>query len=330
MEKEKYFATSLSFGASSSTTTSPPNMEIQIGELNCSSDQLPNCFLNLNWENSMDQSVAFESALSSIVSSPVASNNSSVPPPPGGESVVIRELIGRLGSICNSGEISPPQFGGNGCGGGAYNSTNTSCYSTPLNSPPKLNLSMMDHHHQNRGGNLQFQGNSIQTNHPTLTPFPTDPGFAERAARFSCFGTRSFGGGQFGFNETELPYRSSPRVENGKLSRVSSSQSLKVNGSQMGGGQENKDYPLQDMLDTEMRSVSGSGGGGDRKFSRFSRSSTPENGEFNNAHEDSSVSEQIPVVETGLKVTNDVNGRKRKAATRGKAKESPSKDTKVS
>ncbi|OVA12971.1 Myc-type [Macleaya cordata] len=315
MEKERYFLNSgsppsLSFGASSS---SPLTMDVQVGELNCSSEQLPNCFLNLNWENSMDQSVPFESALSSIVSSPVQSN-SSVP----AESVVIRELIGRLGSICNSGEISPQSHT---MGGGSYmggnNSTNTSCYSTPLNSPPKLNLSMMDHQVR---GNLPIQGNSMSS-HPTLAPFPSDPGFAERAARFSCFGTRNFGGlsTQFGINEPELPYRSTPRVENGKLSRVSSSQSLKAAGSQM-GNQENKEFPLQDMLDTEMRSASGS----DRRFSRFSRSSTPEKGEFNNAHEDSSASEQIPAGENGLKGSNDVNARKRKAVPRGKAKDLPS------
>ncbi|XP_077227226.1 transcription factor bHLH62-like [Tasmannia lanceolata] len=188
MEKEKFFLNdtsppSLSYRESSS----PPNwqssstMDVQFGDLNCSSDQLTSCFLNLNWDNSIDQSAPFESELSSIVSSPVASN---VP----NESIVIRELIGKLGSICNSGEISPQSqrlgIGGNN------NSTNTSCYSTPLNSPPKLNLSMMDHQAR---GNLPVWGNSMMNNtHHTLATFASDPGFAERAAKFSCFGSRNF------------------------------------------------------------------------------------------------------------------------------------------
>lgn len=130
-------------------------------DLNCS-------FLRPNWEKSMDQNDPFESALSSMVSSPTASN-----PNNNGENIVLRELIGILGSICNSGEISP--FNGNN----NNNSANTSCYSTPLNSPPKLNLSssMM----RERGMSNQF------LSLPTLAPFSADPGFAERAARFSCF-----------------------------------------------------------------------------------------------------------------------------------------------
>ncbi|KAF8393951.1 hypothetical protein HHK36_020153 [Tetracentron sinense] len=309
MEKELFF---LDSGSPQPTwQSSSSGMEIQTGELNCSSEQLPNSFLNLNWDNSMDQSVPFESALSSMVSSPAASNA-------GGptDSVVIRELIGRLGSICNSGEISP-QCQTLGYNGG-NNSTNTSCYSTPLNSPPKLNLSML-------------------TN-PNLAPFSADPGFAERAARFSCFGSRSFSGrtSQFGFNETEFPYRCTPRMETGKLSRVSSSQSLKAAGSYM-AGQENKDTPFQEVLEADMRSVSASASASasasDRKFSRLSRSSTPEKAEFANVLEESSASRQIPRGEAScLNGPNDVNARKRKAVPRAKAKDlpsSPPKDGKV-
>ncbi|KAF8402180.1 hypothetical protein HHK36_013132 [Tetracentron sinense] len=333
MEKEKFFSNAgsppqLSYGTSSSSPqptwqSSSSGMEFQIGELNCSSEQLPNCFLNLNWENSMDQSVPYEPALSSIVSSPAASNAAGH-----ADSVVIRELIGRLGSICNSGEISPQSqtLGGSGASYiGGNNSTNTSCYSTPLNSPPKLNLSMMDLHAR---GNLPIPGNTMPA-HPSLAPFSADPGFAERAARFSCFGSRNFGGptSQFGFNETEFPCRSTPRIENGKLSRVSSSQSLMAAGSHM-GSQENKDAPLQDILETEMRSVSAS----DRKFSKLSRSSTPDNAEFANVGEEGSGFEQIPGGESGLKGQNSGNGRKRKAVPMSKAKDlpsSPPKDDKV-
>ncbi|KAK9068704.1 hypothetical protein SSX86_012819 [Deinandra increscens subsp. villosa] len=150
-------------------------LESQVTEVNCSPEQIPNCFLNGNWDNTMDQSDPFESALSSIVSSPVNSHPGiSIP---GCKNVVLKELIGRLGIICNSGEISPQSC--------INNSTNTSCYNTPLNSPPKLNLSNMDHHQQ-------IHGNSpIPRNHQLPpAPFPADPGFVERAARLSCFGMK--------------------------------------------------------------------------------------------------------------------------------------------
>lgn len=93
----------------------------------------------------------------------------------------------------------------------------------PLSSPPKLNLATVEQ--QARG------------NHPisvkTMMPFPTDPGFAERAAKNSCFGNQSCFGG------LELPDIS--KMENGKLPRVSSSQSLKPHGSLVGGAENNRE-----------------------------------------------------------------------------------------
>ncbi|KAK4845622.1 hypothetical protein QYF36_007191 [Acer negundo] len=107
-------------------------------DLNCSSDQSSDCFFRSTDHNN----VQFDSALSSMVSSPIASNSN--------ESFVIRELIGKLGNIGNSNDMSP-------------HNPNTSCYTTPLNSPPPI--------------------------------MAADPGFAERAARFSRFGSsRSFNG----------------------------------------------------------------------------------------------------------------------------------------
>lgn len=136
-------------------------MEIESNtDLNsASSDQFSDCFFRQsnageNWENPGP----FESALSSIVSSPGTATNSGA-----GDGFAIRELIGRLGNICNSG------------GDNNNNSANNSCYATPLNSPPKLNLSMPP-------------------------PFAGDPGFAERAAKNSLFG----GGGQFALADPEL------------------------------------------------------------------------------------------------------------------------------
>lgn len=280
---------------------------LQNNELNYSSEQLQNCFFNPSWDNSMDQNDPFESALSSMVSSPAASN-AGVPGSNGGENIVLRELIGRLGSICNSGEISPQSYiGGN-------NSTNNSCYSTPLNSPPKLNLSMMDHQIR---GNLPIPGHHLPA-HPNFAPFPADPGFAERAARFSCFANKSLGvlNGPIGLNDSELRNRLIPKLDAGKLSRVSSNQSIKISGSQL-DVQDSKDGSLQDGISTS-----------DRKFSKLSRSSTPENTEFGDSRENSSVSEQITGGDVGINGQNDAtNSRKRKSIPRGKAKEPSSSNS---
>lgn len=328
MEKENFSMNDsspppLSYASSSTPNwQSPSGMDVQLGELTCASEQLPSCFLNLNWENSVDQSVPFESALSSIVSSP-ATSNAAVP----SENIVIRELIGRLGSICNSGEISPRSqtLGGSGTSyiGGNNNSANTSCYSTPLNSPPKLNLSMMDHQVR---GNLPISANSIPS-HSSLAPFAADPGFAERAAKFSCFSNRNFGGllGQFGLPDAELPNRHARRADTGKLSRVSSSHSLKA-GSQMSVF-DNKVVALPDGFEADIQLA-------ERKFNRLSRPSTPDNAEFCNALEESSISGQNTGAEPALKGLSESNGRKRKASPKSKPKDLPSspfsaKDAKV-
>ncbi|KAH6770101.1 hypothetical protein C2S52_014904 [Perilla frutescens var. hirtella] len=212
------------------------NMFSNGNDLNCS-------FFRPNWENSMDQNDPFESALSSMVSSPTASNancNNN-----GGENIVLRELIGRLGSICNSGEISP--FNGN-------NSANTSCYSTPLNSPPKLNLSSMTM--------MRERGSNHFLSLPTFPPFSADPGFAERAARFSCFANKSLGA------INEIPPE---LLDPAKMSNPS----IKIPGSHPSTVQENWESSLHEP---------------EKKFIS-SRSSTPEK---TDSRENSTVSEQIP------------------------------------
>ncbi|KAL0358437.1 UNVERIFIED_CONTAM: Transcription factor [Sesamum angustifolium] len=283
MEKENLFLNEVKTSAIPYGISGMP----QSNELNCS-------FFNPSWENSVDQSDPFESALSSMVSSPTASNANGSGS--NGENVVLRELIGRLGSICNSGEISPQQpYSING-----NNSANTSCYSTPLNSPPKLNLSMMEN--QQIRGNLQIPGSHFPSL-PSLAPFSSDPGFAERAARFSCFANKSL----VGLNEM------APKLDSGKISRVSSNQSIKISGSHPMAVQESKDGGLQEA------GISAS----DKKFSRLSRSSTPENVEFGDSRENSSVSEQIPGGEIVMNPQVDANSRKRKSIPKGKGKETP-------
>lgn len=243
--------------------------------------QSQDCFPPPNWEKPTDYGLQLESALSSMVSSPAASNCTI-----SGESLIIRELIGKLGSIGNGGEIPPHSqpllasyINGN-------DSSNTSCYSTPLNTPPKLNLPMVD--------SLVKEKLPPMGLNSSVADFSADPGFAERAAKFSCFGSKSFNGRttQFGPKDnTELAaYRSNPLAANAKLPRVSSSPSIKAMVSQ--GTTTNKNTPLQDRS------------------------------ELANSQEESTVSEQNPNGEPGLKGSNS---RKRKAVPKAKTKEtSPS------
>lgn len=290
-------------------------MDIQALELNCSSGQSPDSYLIPSWEKkSTDQNIHFESALSSMVSSPVASSSNI-----SNDSFVLRELIGKLVNIGDpGGEISPqshahPLLGNLSTATMATasyisgnNSTNTSCYNTPLSSPPKLNSPIMNHVVKQ---NFSGMENSMPLN-SSLMEISGDPGFAERAARFSCFGSRSFNGrtsqsAQYLLNNNaEFPYGSNSLMGNGKIARVASSPSLKA--------LELKS-PTQDGTENEMRSVSGL----DRKFSRLSGPQA----EFANSFLDSQVSEQIPGGESGMNSSNEIISRKRKATPRGKAKE---------
>ncbi|CAL9113305.1 unnamed protein product [Musa textilis] len=189
-------------------------------------DQLPRPFLDLSWEQPVHHGAQFESAISSLVSSP--SSN----PSAGNGSVVVRELIGRLGSICDSGEISQ-----------------ASCYRTPLDSPPKLTLPVLGHLQQG-GGGLPMPGNEMADGQ--FTPFAANPGFTERAARSSCFGTWSYGG--LG-DQSGLP-------EAGNLSRVPRSHSLKSAGAlRMGVLDSGKDASKSnpERIEMEMRSKLGGG-----------------------------------------------------------------------
>ncbi|KAH9605680.1 hypothetical protein KSS87_021531 [Heliosperma pusillum] len=108
-----------------------------------------------------------------------------------GDGIMIKELIGRLGSICDSSSNNNININNINNNNNYNNSTNTSCYNTPLNSPPqssKFNLS-----------SLMMMGNTNHTimsnnnaNYPTnLGSFNADPGFVERAAKFSCFGNNN-------------------------------------------------------------------------------------------------------------------------------------------
>jgi len=259
MENHQFFSNSNTHFDQSQPSSMPTWQSLS------SEQQNQDCFYTPIWDKSTtDQCVnQFDSALSSMVSSPAASNSNM-----SNDNFVIRELIGKLGNIGNcSDEISQTLVAANSYIN-SNNNNNTSCYNTPLNSPPKLNISTM-------------------AMNSTVAEFSTDPGFAERAAKFSCFGSRSFNGRTTQLSQSQ---RSTPLLENGKLSRVSSSPSLKELGSQSQsqiGIQENMNCStqLQDQI------------------------------EVNNSQEESTISEN------GVKPSPYVNSRKRKVSSKGKTKE---------
>lgn len=238
-------------------------------EMSCGINPTPDCFYTPSWDASLDHThgVQLDTGLGSIVSSPAASNSNNA-----------SENANVTGNSSTSlGQISPhtshrllPSPG--------FNSANTSLYSTPLSSLPNVSLPMM------AGLNS------------SVAEFSADPGFAERAARFSCYGSRcrSFNGRsshQMGsIGNLESPYvMNSPT----RISRVLSSPSLKA----LGAGshvtaQQTRNHNLQKP--------------GDRP-------------EVASSLEESSVSDQK---DNGPKSLTYVNSRKRKAAQKGKAKES--------
>ncbi|KAE8684620.1 Cellulose-synthase-like C6 [Hibiscus syriacus] len=243
--------------------------------------------------NSSDYGLQVESALSSMVSSPAASGfNTS------NDIFMFGEFLGKQGSIENSGDISRhPLMASSSSYINGNNSTNTSFYSTPLNSPPKLNLPVMDGTVTEK---LPGLGKSMGMN-SSVADFSADPGFAERAAKFSCSRSRSFNGrtSQLGLknNYNEISgYRSNnPSSSNAKRPRVSSSPSLKaMAASQI--GYKSSNTPLQDRS------------------------------ELDSSQEESSITNGDP----GFKSSKRTNSRKRKTVPEAKTNQnstSPSKTT---
>lgn len=267
--------------------------------------QITNSSQISNLQRKTEQYSQFESTLSSIVSSPVTNNSAT-------HTFAIRELIGKLGTICNSGEISPQFSRGNTYVGGVTNTPNTSSYNTPMDSPSNLQVPTMNHFVKE---NVPISGNSMYMS-PVLPALPTDPGFAERAAKFSCFGSKSFNGrtSQIGINNAEFQYRSSGlSLGNSKLPRVASSPSLKLLGSHM-GIQENKNTSQPQMgmrpknfnvsdLDGNINNISGS---------------------CANSNEEPSVSAQNTSGENVTSTPMGLNSRKRKGFSEGKGKKAVS------
>ncbi|XP_074349607.1 transcription factor bHLH62-like isoform X2 [Apium graveolens] len=225
----------------------------------------------------------FGSSLSSMVSSPITNNSAT-------DTYAARDLTGKLGTICNS--------------------TNTSSsYNTPIESPSNLQVPTMNYFVK---ANLP---NSLYMS-PVLPAFPTDPEFTERAAKFSCFGSKSFNGrtSQIGLNNTEFQYRSSGlSLGNSKLPRVSSSPSLQVLGSHM-GIQEDKNAS-QLLMDMRLNNVNASDL--DKNISNLSWSCA-------NSKEQSSVSVQNTSGENVSSTLMGSNSTKRKGFPKGRGEEAAS------
>ncbi|CAH9138721.1 unnamed protein product [Cuscuta epithymum] len=210
----------------------PSTLPYTASSWNSSSD----CDGNPRWDDSFYQ-------YSQLESSPASS------------SFAIRQLIGKLGNICDSSPSlvapTPGSYSGN-----SEVTINASCYSTPLDSIP------LDSVH--------------------LPALSAEPGFAERAAEFSRFGSRSFNGrkSQLGLSSNcKMPYRSAT------MCRVSSTNALKQARSPL----QNQKYGAPA---SQLHTVPA------------------------NSNEASSVSEQLP---SGSISPGDLNPRKRKTASRGKA-----------
>ncbi|KAJ4810084.1 basic helix-loop-helix (bHLH) DNA-binding superfamily protein [Rhynchospora pubera] len=126
--------------------------------MNCGEpSELPHCFLNLNWDQSIDQNSQLDSALTSIVSSNAPNLLSQ------------SEISSQSHYVGTSGTI------------GTSNGS--------LTSPPsELNLSMGG----GRSGLMPMLPNLVSMNH--LDQFQPDHGFTERAARLSCFDGRNYPG----------------------------------------------------------------------------------------------------------------------------------------
>ncbi|GER46015.1 basic helix-loop-helix (bHLH) DNA-bindingsuperfamily protein [Striga asiatica] len=210
-------------------------------------------------------------------------------------SLALRELIRKLGGDA----VTPAAFPAADCSNFASTTTEGSSLASP-----KLNLPIVDQMSISNFG-------SMATLAPPLPSLAADPGFAERAAKFSCFGSRSFNGrsqpqlglssnGEMGIRSSSNPFSAT----NGKLSRVSSSPALKQGGSAMASRNSGQmEIPRPGKM------------GPEKKLGKLLGSNA------NSSNEESSVSEQIPSGETGSKISNEMNSRKRKSGSRGKSKD---------
>ncbi|WOL11508.1 transcription factor bHLH77 [Canna indica] len=205
-------------------------------------DQLPQCFLNLNWDNSVDSSSQFGSALGCFMSA-----NSDGP----GESFRFGKYERVVHSVGNSGEGISPQ---------------PPLVGAPMNPSPKSDLCNLGHAIR---GLLPSAGNLTPAAH--FDQFPAETSFPESAARLS-----SINGGNYPWlaSQVELSGR-------GKLSIVSSGQSMIATGLQIGHLNSNAQIPVLNELQmkkakeeisvSESVSASGEASEGDSKGSNANK-----------------------------------------------------------
>ncbi|XP_074586165.1 transcription factor bHLH62-like [Curcuma longa] len=266
MEKEAFWSSD----GHSGDVQPPPGMR------SGSSKQSSSRFRNVVWKQPVTHDGDLESALGSLVSSPLSHPIISY------DGAVIGELIGRMETICNSDEMST---------GSQRHGAKNSSYSSPLNSPPQLNLSAVDRRH-GRGGLL------VPVNPETgarCMPFSDDQWFADGAASLSRSGgmfSPSFEG-KFRLPETPV-----------QLPGPSCSKSL--TGYRTGGAQ----------LEMETRS----------QFGRFLK---PQGSEVGDGQEDSSTSDRVTAEASSLTLRgiSDNNSKKRKVPAKDKGKESATNPT---
>jgi hypothetical protein len=146
--------------------------------MNCGEhNELPHCFLNLNWDQSIDRNAQLDSALTSIVSS--SSQNLFSQPEISDQSFYVN-TNGPIGT--SAGSLTSP--------------------------PPELNLSMGG----GRPGLMRIMPNLVPMNH--MDQFQPDPSFTESSARLACFDGRSNPG--FG-SQFDLASINGKRPESGML-----------------------------------------------------------------------------------------------------------------
>ncbi|WOL18733.1 transcription factor bHLH77 [Canna indica] len=189
-----------------------------------SSDQLPQCFLNLKWSNSVENSGQLGPALISLMSSQYS--NFAAPAESSGFCKPGRGLQG--GGNSSEGISPQSEFMG-----------------ASMNSSPKIDFSKLGHLHQVKPqalGGLTVAGNLALAH---LDHLLADPGFAERAARLSIFDGQNYG---WLSSNLELP-------GNGKPSNPASNQLPVASGPQIGHLERSRQIPASNGLQMEMNNA---------------------------------------------------------------------------
>ncbi|KAG6551135.1 hypothetical protein Mapa_007370 [Marchantia paleacea] len=215
-----------------------------------------------DWDQFVDSSVRYQSVLSSS-SSPLSHNSPHAGSRGANEGAMIRELIGRLGgngngvsSLGGSPLVASPQRSGTGIDkalklGNGWGSGEASKNMGLTVDPSK--------------GGLALQGVGLATSH-CLAHFASDPGFAERAARFSSFSNGNYSqpfpasdGGKTRSRQGSA--QSSENTSNRQLLKTASCPSMSENAA--GAKSPKEDPASSDNDDAGPETGAGAGAGAD-------------------------------------------------------------------